>query len=86
MATSSHTYKAFLSLILLALLLLADSCSATMRLREGTDIIKRKINERKMNGFVYRGLAFNFFPKGFPIPPSGPSKRHNSKVDSGPQN
>ncbi|KAK5776968.1 hypothetical protein PVK06_044933 [Gossypium arboreum] len=33
-------------------------------------------------GFRYQGQMFNFFPKGIPIPPSGPSKRHNSVVDS----
>ncbi|XVE91360.1 hypothetical protein REPUB_Repub01dG0002900 [Reevesia pubescens] len=32
--------------------------------------------------FQYQGQMFNFFPKGIPIPPSGPSKRHNSVVDS----
>ncbi|KAE8661391.1 Protein IDA [Hibiscus syriacus] len=32
-------------------------------------------------GFVYQGHMFNFFPKGIPIPSSGPSKRHNSVVD-----
>ncbi|KAF7808945.1 protein IDA [Senna tora] len=31
-------------------------------------------------------MVFNFFPKGVPIPPSGPSKRHNSVVDSTPHN
>lgn len=82
----SHSNRALLSLILLLLLVLSDSCSATMRLRERKDILKRKIKGSKMHGFVYRDLAFSFFPKGSPIPPSGPSKRHNSKVDSGPQN
>ncbi|KAK8604450.1 hypothetical protein V6N13_099392 [Hibiscus sabdariffa] len=33
-------------------------------------------------GFRYQAQMFNFFPKGIPIPPSGPSKRHNSVVDS----
>ncbi|GMN38840.1 hypothetical protein TIFTF001_008067 [Ficus carica] len=33
-------------------------------------------------GFLFRGQTFNFFPKGNPVPPSGPSKRHNSS----PQN
>ncbi|KAL4378770.1 hypothetical protein GQ457_02G018090 [Hibiscus cannabinus] len=29
-------------------------------------------------GFLYKGQMFNFFPKGIPIPPSAPSKTHNS--------
>ncbi|OAY31244.1 hypothetical protein MANES_14G096100v8 [Manihot esculenta] len=29
--------------------------------------------------FLYQSQMFNFLPKGVPIPPSGPSKRHNSK-------
>ena len=36
--------------------------------------------------FQHGGQMFNFFPKGVPIPPSGPSKRHNSFVDSTPNN
>lgn len=36
--------------------------------------------------FQQGGQMFNFFPKGVPIPPSGPSKRHNSFVDSTPNN
>ncbi|KAE8663732.1 Detected protein of unknown function [Hibiscus syriacus] len=33
-------------------------------------------------GFQHGGKMFNFFPKGIPIPPSAPSKRHNSFVES----
>ncbi|KAK4260899.1 hypothetical protein QN277_003960 [Acacia crassicarpa] len=44
-------------------------------------ILKRK-NEYRARG----DLVFNFFPKGIPIPPSGPSKTHNSVVDSTPHN
>ncbi|KAK1274462.1 Protein IDA [Acorus gramineus] len=27
-------------------------------------------------------MSFDFLPRGVPIPPSGPSKRHNRFVDS----
>ncbi|PSR91216.1 Protein IDA like [Actinidia chinensis var. chinensis] len=35
---------------------------------------------------MQEGLVFNMFPKGTPIPPSGPSPRHNSVGDSSPHN
>ncbi|KAE8707387.1 piriformospora indica-insensitive protein 2-like [Hibiscus syriacus] len=41
-----------------------------------------KFPRKYETGFAYQGQMFNFFPKGIPIPPSGPSKRHNSVVDS----
>ncbi|EEF37996.1 conserved hypothetical protein [Ricinus communis] len=39
-----------------------------------------KPDHRKLydTSFMYRNQMFNFLPKGVPIPPSGPSKRHNS--------
>ncbi|GFZ00322.1 hypothetical protein Acr_13g0017210 [Actinidia rufa] len=41
--------------------------------------------DRKV-GYRGQGLVFHMLPKGDPIPPSGPSKRQNSFVDSSPQN
>ncbi|KAJ4831457.1 hypothetical protein Tsubulata_051182 [Turnera subulata] len=39
-----------------------------------------KPHDRKLyeTGFLLNGHMFNFLPKGSPVPPSGPSKRHNS--------
>jgi len=93
MATSHHSKtfhlpcKAFFLAILLVYLLLVGSCTAirtgaTMRLNESSELLRPKQQPR----FPYRGLVFNFLPKGVPIPPSGPSKRHNSVLDSSPQN
>ncbi|KAH1074488.1 hypothetical protein J1N35_026816 [Gossypium stocksii] len=47
------------------------------------DTVSMTVFPRKYEtGFQYQGQMFNFFPKGIPVPPSGPSKRHNSVVDS----
>ncbi|KAK4773908.1 hypothetical protein SAY87_028927 [Trapa incisa] len=39
-----------------------------------------------LKSFRYGGRAFGFLPKGSKVPPSGPSKRHNSAVASTPKN
>ncbi|XVF42976.1 hypothetical protein PTKIN_Ptkin02bG0003300 [Pterospermum kingtungense] len=72
--------------VIFLIMLLAGSCFAT---RPGTTmtIVEDKVSmssfQRKhVTGFRYQGQMFNFFPKGTPIPPSAPSKRHNSAVDS----
>ncbi|CAB4264942.1 unnamed protein product [Prunus armeniaca] len=78
------------------ILLLTGSCSGA---RLGKTVIladpkvllnlehTKTLNPRThQTGFQYRGQVFSFFPKGTPIPPSGPSKRHNSAVDSTPHN
>lgn len=80
--------KSFSMAILLVYLLLVGSCTAirtgaTMRLNEGSELLRRKQQQPR---FPYKGLVFNFLPKGVPIPPSGPSKRHNSVVASTPKN
>lgn len=76
-----------LSLLLLILLLIhAASCSATMRLREkgsSTVMMNENYDEKKR---MMVAFVFNFFPKGSPIPPSAPSKRHNSLLHSKPHN
>lgn len=33
---------------------------------------------KPQTSFRYRGQTFGYLPKGSPVPPSGPSKRHNS--------
>jgi hypothetical protein len=77
--------KTFSLTLLLVYLLFVGSCTST---RMGITTMKLKMNEntehlrRKHNP----GLVFNFFPKGMRIPPSGPSMRHNSEVDSTPKN
>ncbi|XWS23288.1 hypothetical protein CRYUN_Cryun29cG0108700 [Craigia yunnanensis] len=71
--------------VIFLIMLLAGSSFAT---RPGTtmivdDTVSMTTFRRKHKmGFQYQGQMFNFFPKGTPIPPSGPSKRHNSVVDS----
>ncbi|XVE85980.1 hypothetical protein DITRI_Ditri17bG0135500 [Diplodiscus trichospermus] len=71
--------------VIFLVMLLAGSSFAT---RPGTtmivdDKVSKTIFWRKHEmGFRYQGQMFNFFPKGTPIPPSGPSNRHNSVVDS----
>lgn len=41
---------------------------------------------KKENSYKIDNLMFTMLPKGIPIPPSGPSKRHNAIEDSTPQN
>jgi len=67
-----------ISLILVVFLLIA-SCTAT---RPGAAIPVKPHRGKDEMGFRYRAQIFGFFPKGTPVPPSGPSKRHNSVVDS----
>ncbi|KAL4195721.1 hypothetical protein AMTRI_Chr04g179720 [Amborella trichopoda] len=40
-------------------------------------LIKVENNERSLSFEMRKNGMFNFFPKGVPIPPSGPSKNHN---------
>ncbi|KAL6294987.1 hypothetical protein ACE6H2_003129 [Prunus campanulata] len=73
------------------ILLLIGSCSGA-RLGKTVSLADRQVllnleHTKTLNprtyqtGFQYRGQVFSFFPKGTPIPPSGPSKRHNSVVE-----
>ncbi|KAL3336667.1 hypothetical protein AABB24_029366 [Solanum stoloniferum] len=41
---------------------------------------------KKENAYKADNLLFTMLPKGVPIPPSAPSKRHNAIEDSTPQN
>ncbi|KAE9619321.1 hypothetical protein Lal_00047495 [Lupinus albus] len=79
--------KTFYIVLILVYLLLVSSCTGirtrvTLRQSESTKLLRRK----PQPDFQPRGLVFNFFPKGIPVPPSGPSCRHNAMVDSKPQN
>lgn len=91
MTNSQHSKSMHLScnifslILLLVYFLFVGSCSSTrigitsmkMEMNENTEHIRRKHNP---------DLVFNFLPKGMRIPPSGPSMRHNSEVDSTPHN
>jgi len=79
--------KTFSLVFLILYFLLFSSCCAiragtTLKLDERREFLQGKHGQQ---GFPYKSLVFNFFPKGS-VPPSGPSKRHNEIVDSTPQN
>ncbi|CAI0552622.1 unnamed protein product [Linum tenue] len=85
-ATSSSCSSPVFVVAAITLFLLVASCSAT---RPGAVLIMKEGPKSPEDGrkhyltaFQYEGqaaaAAFNFLPKGVPIPPSGPSKRHNS--------
>ncbi|XP_021910044.1 protein IDA-like [Carica papaya] len=72
----------------LVLLLLLGSCEATrlgVTMKEETKVTTNAENHRSWDktSFVYKEQLFNFLPKGL-VPPSGPSKRHNSLIHSTP--
>ncbi|VVA94524.1 unnamed protein product [Arabis nemorensis] len=62
----------------LVLFLMASSSRAAAARIEATKEMKMMKN-RKSLGFEYVHI-FGYLPKGVPIPPSGPSKRHNSLI------
>ncbi|CAN8236111.1 unnamed protein product [Cochlearia groenlandica] len=64
--------------LLCLVLFLAESGSCVARI--GATV---EMKNRKSLGFRYNHI-FGYLPKGVPIPPSGPSKRHNSLVESIP--
>ncbi|WCJ35698.1 Protein IDA [Euphorbia peplus] len=76
-----------INMFVLSLILFNSSCfaarpgiSRTVDARILMSSGGEKPDHRKLyrTGFSYGNRMFNFFPKGVPIPPSGPSKRHNS--------
>ncbi|KAF3432588.1 hypothetical protein FNV43_RR27328 [Rhamnella rubrinervis] len=85
--SKEHSLWKTISIMICLILLLLGSCTAT---RPGKMVMEeRKVWSTTMEntelqpgkhetGFEYGGQIFSFFPKGTPIPPSGPSKRHNS--------
>ncbi|GMP83127.1 hypothetical protein CsSME_00037166 [Camellia sinensis var. sinensis] len=72
-------------LILIVILILMGSSGAT---RPGAMKPEHfKPHRRQMGaGNGHESMVFNTFPKGTPIPPSAPSKRHNFVVSSSPHN
>ncbi|KMT08438.1 hypothetical protein BVRB_6g141150 [Beta vulgaris subsp. vulgaris] len=89
MATSSTSKHKQLHLVItIFVILIISSCAAARtanmmvaspRTTTHSFVLKHL---RRTHDTVARRLVFNFLPKGRRIPPSGPSKRHNSVVDS----
>ncbi|KVH97458.1 hypothetical protein Ccrd_000385 [Cynara cardunculus var. scolymus] len=73
------SWKLFVVLFFTALLV--GQSSATSR---GNTMMPLKHHPRKYD--ANPGLFFSMLPKGKRVPPSGPSKRHNSVVNSTPNN
>ncbi|KAJ6899403.1 hypothetical protein NC652_025769 [Populus alba x Populus x berolinensis] len=93
MASLSSSFQAkhlsFVSItcLLFIIFLLVTSCSATRPgatlMGDVKDTLKESENAKPYRrlyetSFGHRNHVFNFLPKGVPVPPSGPSKRHNS--------
>lgn len=69
------------TMVLLCLVLfLAAGSSCAAAARTGATM---EMKNRKSLGIKYVHI-FGYLPKGVPIPPSAPSKRHNSLIDSLP--
>ncbi|XP_018469249.1 protein IDA-like [Raphanus sativus] len=66
------------TVVVLCLLLFLAASSTSARIGATVDM-----KNRKSLGFK-DSYIFGYLPKGVPIPPSAPSKRHNSLVDSLP--
>ncbi|KAG2684319.1 hypothetical protein I3843_10G070000 [Carya illinoinensis] len=76
---SSNLRRNTLSLILVFLLINGSFTAA----RPGVTMDStRPLKEKHSTGFQYHGQVFSFFPKWTPLPPSGPSPRHNLVVNS----
>ncbi|KAK3421750.1 hypothetical protein EUGRSUZ_G02368 [Eucalyptus grandis] len=77
----------------LLLLLLAGTCTAA---RPGptttTTMLPLRVpphgprHHPHKTAFRHRGSIFSYLPKGSTVPPSGPSPRHNSELNSTPGN
>ncbi|CAH1416847.1 unnamed protein product [Lactuca virosa] len=69
------SWKLFFLFLCFTILLVGPS-SATSR---GKTIMQPEHHRKKYDvGSKNPGLLFSMLPKGKPVPPSGPSKRHNS--------
>ncbi|KAL9389441.1 hypothetical protein Peur_018046 [Populus x canadensis] len=83
---AKHLSFVSITYLLFIIFLLVTSCSATRpgaTLMGDKDTLKESENVKPYRrlyetSFGHRNHVFNFLPKGVPIPPSGPSKRHNS--------
>lgn len=91
-SSSSSSYVLSWFFIFLLLILLPGSCNCSRMLRSDNpdvDLVDRLptnphqdvIHHHKLS-FRLRAAEFNYLPRGVPVPPSGPSKRHNAVVDS----
>ncbi|KAJ6987935.1 hypothetical protein D5086_016407 [Populus alba] len=93
MATFSSSFQAkhlsFINItgVLFIIFLLVNSSSATrpgatvMRdedMSKKSEYVKPQYRRLYETSFRHQNHIFNFLPKGVPIPPSGPSKKHNS--------
>uniref|UniRef100_A0A1J3FFB9 Protein IDA n=1 Tax=Noccaea caerulescens TaxID=107243 RepID=A0A1J3FFB9_NOCCA len=70
--------RTMLMLCLVLFLAASSSCVAAARIRATMEM-----KNKKSLGLKYNHI-FGYLPKGVSIPPSAPSKRHNSLVDSLP--
>ncbi|KAK3041306.1 hypothetical protein RJ639_001408 [Escallonia herrerae] len=94
MASSSfskpHRISFHLFPALLIIFLLLGSSAATRPVRSTVTDADSWVSLEDLKHFrrkhEYEGMVFNVLPKGVPIPPSAPSKRHNSVVNSSPEN
>ncbi|KAH7686156.1 hypothetical protein IHE45_04G086000 [Dioscorea alata] len=76
----SSTLKNTITILYLLLLLLSQSHGYRLR-GIGFPITGAQPEAHRRNADMI-GRTFNMLPRGVPIPPSGPSKRHNSAIDS----
>ncbi|KAJ6721072.1 PROTEIN IDA-LIKE 5 [Salix viminalis] len=87
-SSSQAKHLSFINItcLLFIIFLLVSSCSAT---RPGATLMGHRDTSKESENvkpyrrlyetsFRHRNHIFNFLPKGVPVPPSGPSKRHNS--------
>ncbi|XAR65371.1 hypothetical protein NMG60_11009471 [Bertholletia excelsa] len=70
-----------LSFTLLLVLLFLGSAVAIRPMMPDGNLRK---NQDLKKYYRYEKMVLNVLPKGVPIPPSGPSNRHNSVVNSSP--
>ncbi|KAK9074471.1 hypothetical protein SSX86_007069 [Deinandra increscens subsp. villosa] len=73
-----------LILVLLFIILLVVPSSGTSRRYKTMQPEHRGKQYGGSKSNINPGLFFSMLPKGKPVPPSGPSKRHNSVVNSTP--
>ncbi|XXG83953.1 hypothetical protein AAC387_Pa10g1586 [Persea americana] len=86
-SSSSSSYVSCFFIFLL-LILLPVSCNCSRMLRSDNPDVDRlptnphQVIHHHQLSFRLRAGEFNYLPRGVPVPPSGPSKRHNAVVDS----
>ncbi|KAJ0435984.1 putative protein IDA [Helianthus annuus] len=83
-APQARSTSSKLVLVLFIIVLIIVPSSGTSR--EFTTM--QPEHHRRQNDAVSKnpGWLYSMLPKGRPVPPSGPSKRHNSVVNSTPNN